>query len=73
MEMCGNDMYSTSQWNVIQLERAILGEPIESKLRPCSGNKNSINENKISCLQITKTVSIGLNTHRGEGPNTKQI
>ena len=45
---------------------------MEPKLRPCSRNKNTINENKKSHLQIANTVWIGLDTHRGEAPNTKQ-
>ena len=70
--VCGNGIYSISHWEVIQLERAFLGEPLESILRPCSRNKNSINENKISYLQVAKAVSIGLNIDRGEAPNSKQ-
>ena len=65
--MCGNGIFSTSQWKVIQHKRAFLGEPPEPKLRPCSRN-----ENKISYRQITKTVSIGLNIHQAETLNTKQ-
>ena len=45
---------------------------MEPKLRPCSRNKNSVNENKRSYIQIDKTFSIGLDIHRGEAPNTKQ-
>ena len=70
--MCGNGIFSTSQWKVIQHKRVFLGEPPEPKLRPCSRNENSVNENKISYRQITKTVSIGLNIHQAETLNTKQ-
>ena len=72
MEMCGNGIFSTSHWKVIQHKRAFLGESPEPKLRPCSRNENSVNENKITYRQIPKTVSIGLNIRRGETPNTKQ-
>ena len=57
---------------VIQHKRTFLGESPEPKLRPCSRNENSVNENKISYRQITKTVSIGLNIHQAETLNTKQ-
>ena len=70
--MCGNGIFSTSQWKVIQYKRAFLGESPEPKLRPCSRNENSVNENKISYRQITKTVSIGLNIHQADTLNTKQ-
>ena len=70
--MCGNGIYSTPHWKVIQLKRAFLGEALESKLRPCSRNENIINENKISYLQIAKTVSNGQNIHRGQASNSKQ-
>ena len=70
--MCGNGIYSTSHWKVIQLQRAVLGEPLEPKLRPCPRNWKSVNENKISYLQIAKTVAVGLNIHPGEVPNSKQ-
>ena len=69
--MCGNDIFWTSHWKVIQHKRAFLGESLEPKLKPCSRNKNSENENKISYCQITITLSIGLNIHPGETPNTK--
>ena len=72
VEMCGNDIFSTSHYKVIQHKRAFLGESPELKLRPCSRNENSKNENKISHRQISKTVSIDLNIHRGETLNTKQ-
>ena len=72
MEMCGNGIYSTSHWQVIQLKRAFLGESLEPKLRPCSRNKNSLNENKKSYVQIDKTNSIGSGIHQEEVPNTKQ-
>ena len=72
METCGNDIFSTSHYKVIQHKRAFLGESPEPKLRPCSRNENSKNENKISHRQISKTVSIDLNIHRGETLNTKQ-
>ena len=72
METCGNDIFSTSHYKVIQHERAFLGESPEPKLRPCSRNENSKNENKISHSSISKTVSIDLNVHRGETLNTKQ-
>ena len=70
--MCGNDIFSTSHYKVIQHKRAFLGESPEPKLRPCSRNENSENENKISHHQISKTVSIDLNIDRGETLNTKQ-
>ena len=70
--MCGNGIYSTPHWKVIQLERAFLGEAMKLKLRPCSRNENIINENKISYLQIAKTVSTGWNIQREEAPNSKQ-
>ena len=69
--MCGNGIYSTSDPNVIQLKRAFLGVSVEPKLRPCSRNKNSTNENK-SHLQIANTVLNSLDIHRGEAPYTKQ-
>ena len=72
METCGNDIFSTSHYKVIQHKRAFLGESPEPKLRPCSRNENSENENKISHRQISKTVSIDLIIHRGETLNTKQ-
>ena len=55
----------------IQHKRAFLGESPEPKLRPSSRNENSENENKISDRQISKTVLIDLNIHRGETLNTK--
>ena len=72
METCGNDIFSTSHYKVIQHKRAFLGESPEPKLRPCSRNENSKNENKISHRQISKTVLIDLNIHRGETLNMKQ-
>ena len=72
VEMCENGIFSTSQWKVIQHKRAFLGKPPEPKLRPCSRNENSVNKNKISYGQITKTLSIGLNIHQAETLNTKQ-
>ena len=72
MEMCENSIYSALQWKVIQLKRAFLWESLEPNLRPCSQNKNNINEIKISCLPIAKTISVDLETHQGEPPNTKQ-
>ena len=72
MEMCGNGIFSTSHWKVIQHKRAFLGESPEPKLRPCSRNENSVNENNITYRQIPKTVSIGWNIRRGKTPNTKQ-
>ena len=72
MEICGNGIFSTSQWKVIQHKRAFLGESPELKLRPCSRNENSVNENKIFYCQITKTVSIGLNIYQADTLNTKQ-
>ena len=72
MEICGNGIFSTSQWKVIQHKRAFLGESPKPKFRSCSRNVNSVNENKISYRQITKTVSIGLNIHQAETLNTKQ-
>ena len=70
--MCGNSIFSTSHCKIVQHKRAFLGESPEPKLRPCSQNENSLNENKISYRQITKTVSFGLNIYRGETLNTKQ-
>ena len=70
--MCGNGIFSTSHCKVVHHKRAFLGESPEPKLRPCSRNENSVNENKKYYRQITKTVSIGLNIHRGETLNTKQ-
>ena len=67
-----NDIFSTSHYKVIQHKRAFLSESPELKLRPCSRNENSKNEKKISHRQISKTVSIDLNIHRGETLNTKQ-
>ena len=72
METCGNGIFSTSYYKVIQHKRAFLGECPEPKLRPCFRNENSKNENKISNRQISKTVSIDLNIHRGETLNTKK-
>ena len=72
METCGNDIFSTSHYKVIQQKRAFLGESPEPKLRPCSRNEKSKNRNKISHCQISKPVSIDLNIHRGETLNTKQ-
>ena len=60
MEMCGNGIFWTSHCKVIQQKRAFLGDSTEPKLRPCSRN------------ETTKTVSVGLNIHRGEPLNTKQ-
>ena len=37
---------------VIEPKRAFLGKSLETNLRPCSRNKNSVNENKISYLPI---------------------
>ena len=70
--MCGNGIYSTSDPNIIQLKRALLGVSVEPKLRPYSQNKNSTNEDKKSLLKIANTVSISLDIHRGQAPNTKQ-
>ena len=72
MEMCGNGVWSTSHWKVVQLKRAFWGESLEPNLRPCSRNKNSVNENKKSYPQIAKTLSVGLYIHQGEVQNTKQ-
>ena len=71
MEKCGNEKFSTSHYKVIQNKRAFLGESPEPKVRPCSRNENSKNENKISHHQISKPVSVDLNIHRGEPLNTK--
>ena len=70
--MCGNGIFSTSQWKVVQYKRAFLGESPEPNLRPRSGNENSVNENKMSDHQITKTVSIVLNIHQANTLNIKQ-
>ena len=70
--MSGNGIFSTSHYKVIQYKRAFLEESPEPKLRPCSQNENSENKIKISHRQISKTVSINLNIHRGETLNTKQ-
>ena len=48
------------------------GRACETKITTIPRNKNSVNENKICYLQVPKTVSINLNIHRGEAPNTKQ-
>ena len=72
METCGNDIFLISHYKIIQHKRTFLGESSETKLRPCTRNKNSKNENEISHRQINKTVSIDLNIHRGEKINTKQ-
>ena len=70
--MCGNGIFSTSHYKVNQHKRSFLGESPQSKLRPCSRNENSENENKIYDGQFSKTVSIDLNIHQGETLNTKQ-
>ena len=70
--MCGSGIFSTSHYKVIQHKRAFLWESPKPKLRPYSRNENSESENKISHRQISKTVSIDLNIHRGETLNTKQ-
>ena len=70
--MYTNGIFSTSRCTVVRHKRAFLWEPPELKLRPCSRNENSVNENKISYRQITKTLSIALNIHRGDTLNTKQ-
>ena len=70
--MCGNGIFSTSEWKLIQHKRAFLWESPEPKFRSCSRNENSVNENKISYCQITKTVSFALNIHQAETLNTKQ-
>ena len=70
--MCTNGIFSTSHCTVVRHKSAFLWEPPEPKLRPCSRNENSVNENKISYRQITKTLSIALNIHRGDTLNTKQ-
>ena len=70
--MCGNGIFSTSHWKLIQHKKAFLGESSEPKLRPCSRNENNIQESRISDCQITKTISIGLNNHRRQALNTKQ-
>ena len=54
----------------MRLERAVLRKPLESKLRPRSQNIKNVNENKISFLEIAKIVSIDLNVHPGEAPNS---
>ena len=72
METCGNDIFSTSYYKVIQHKRAFLGESPEPKLRPCSRNEKSKNKKKISHCQISKPVSIDLNIHEGETLNTKK-
>ena len=72
METCGNDIFSTSHYKVIQHKSVFLGESPKPKLRPCSRKENSKNEKKISHHQISQTLSIDLNIHRGGTLNTKQ-
>ena len=72
METCGNDIFSTLHYKVIQRKRVFLGESPEPKLRPCSRNEKCKNQNKIFQHQLSKTVSIDLNIHRGDTLNTKQ-
>ena len=72
VEMCGNGIFSTSECKLIQHKRAFLWESLEPKFRSCSRNENSVNENKISYCQITKTLSFPLNIHQTETLNTKQ-
>ena len=53
-------------------QKGVSGGASVFKIRPCYGKKSSVNENRISYLQIDETVSTGLNNHRGGAPNTKQ-
>ena len=70
--MCGNGIYSTSHWKFNQPNRDFLGESLEPNLRSCSRNTNSLNENKKSYLPVAKTISVGLDIHQGEVPNTNK-
>ena len=70
--MCGNVIFSTSHYKVIQHKRAFLRESPEPKLSACSRNENSENENTISHREISQTNSIDLNIHGGETLTTKQ-
>ena len=72
VEMCENSIFSMSHWKVIQFKRMFLGDFLELKLRSCSRNNNSVNENKKSYLQIAKTISTDLDICWWEAPNTKQ-
>ena len=72
VEMYGIGIYSTSHWKVNQPKRAFLGESLEPNLRSCSWNTNSLNKNKKSYLLVAKTISVGLDIHQGEAPNTNQ-
>ena len=70
--MCGNCIFPTSQWQVIQHKRALLGESSKPKLRPCSRNEKTENNSKISNRRIPKTVSIALDINQAETLNSKQ-
>ena len=70
VEMCVNCIFSTSHCKVIQRKRVFLEESPEPKLKPCSRKENSVIENKIYYREVTKTVPIGLDIHRGETLNT---
>ena len=70
--MCGNSIFSTSHWKVIQLRSVFLGDLLEPNLRPCSWNNNRVNENQKYFFQIAKIASIGLDISRGKAPNTRQ-
>ena len=63
--MCGNGMYSSSHWIVIQPRKAFLWKSLEPNSRPCSRNKKILNENEKSYLQIAQTV-FGLDIYRAE-------
>ena len=54
--MCGNGVYSTFHWMVIQPKRAFLGKSLEPNLRQWARNKNSVNENKKSYLPTGNVV-----------------
>ena len=54
--MCGNGVYSTFHWMVIQPKRAFLGKFLKPNLRQWARNKNSVNENKKSYLPIANVV-----------------
>ena len=45
---------------------------MEPNLKSCSRNTNSLNESKKSYLPVAKTISVGLDIHQGEVPNTNK-
>ena len=70
--MCRDVAFSASHWKVIQFKRAFLGNSLEPKLKPCSQNNNSVNENKIFYFEIARTASIDLDICQGEAPKTNR-